>query len=186
MTCAHSSTRRNQMAKSISLQRFFAHGAGETNHSLNCCYGILGIDPSRPDAWKVGFLLLAFYHHGAGQLAWFRRRTNANSATWKPEHDLTEVIALKSRGFSESGAVRELAKNPGKRALFPYRPRGYSSKGGVKQREAALWKRWQKLKAQSRDGTRLAEILGARTQALSPVEQLLYALDTPQLVLPKL
>jgi hypothetical protein len=148
----------------------------------------LGIDPSRPDAWKVGFLLLASYHHGAGQLAWFRRRTNANSATWKPDHDLAllrEVITLMSReGLSESRAVEHLAKDARKRALFPYRRRGYSSMGGVKQRAAALRRRLQKLKAQSRDGARLAEILSVRTQALSPVEQLLYALDAPQLVLP--
>jgi hypothetical protein len=29
----------------------------------------LGVDPSKPDAWRTGFFLLAMFHHGVGHLA---------------------------------------------------------------------------------------------------------------------
>ena len=60
----------------------------------------LGVDPSRPDAWLRGFLLLAYYHHGVGHLAWYSRRTNSNAAKWTTTHDLDllrEVLLLKEK-----------------------------------------------------------------------------------------
>ena len=58
----------------------------------------LGVDPSQPDAWLRGFLLLAHYHHGVANLGWYPRRTNRNAATWTPAHDfaiLREVEMLR-------------------------------------------------------------------------------------------
>lgn len=48
----------------------------------------LGVDPSQPNAWEKGFFLLAHYHHGVGQLAWYPRRTNKNAAKWAQAQDL--------------------------------------------------------------------------------------------------
>src|ERR1700678_260075 len=48
----------------------------------------LGIEPTQPDSWLRGFFMLAFYHHGVGHVAWSRPRSNRNSATWTPTHDL--------------------------------------------------------------------------------------------------
>jgi transcriptional regulator with XRE-family HTH domain len=84
----------------------------------------LGVDPSRSDAWERGFFHLAFLHYGVGHLAWYSRRTNRNSATWTPTHDLAllrEVVVLRQRRLSERAAVKELASDPKKRQLFPYR-----------------------------------------------------------------
>src|SRR5262249_33997994 len=48
----------------------------------------LGVDPARSDAWQRGFFHLAVLHHGVGHLAWYPPRTNRNSATWSPTHDV--------------------------------------------------------------------------------------------------
>ena len=57
----------------------------------------LGVDPSQPDAWQRGFFVLAFYHHGVGNLTWRIPRTNRNAATWTNAADLNllrEVTTL--------------------------------------------------------------------------------------------
>jgi hypothetical protein len=88
----------------------------------------LGVDPSRADAWERGFFHLAFLHHGVGHLAWYPRRTNRNSASWTPTHDLAllrEVTLLGQKGLSERAAVKKLASDRKKRQQFPYRKKGY-------------------------------------------------------------
>jgi hypothetical protein len=140
----------------------------------------LGVDPSRPDAWERGFFHLALLHHGVGYLAWYPRRTNRNSATWTSTHDLAllqEVIVLRDKGLSERRAVKKLAADPKKRALFPYRRKGYrfSTAEDLKNREAALWARLQKLKASARGILGLA--LGVSQGNLSSGERSLYELD---------
>jgi hypothetical protein len=109
----------------------------------------LGVDPSRADAWERGFFHLAFLHHGVGHLAWYPRRTNRNSASWTPTHDLAllrEVTLLGQKGLSERAAVKKLASDRKKRPQFPYRKKGYfSTADEPKKREAPLWARLQKL-----------------------------------------
>jgi hypothetical protein len=147
----------------------------------------LGVDPSSSDAWERGFFRLAFFHHGVGHLAWYPRRTNRNSATWTPAHDLAlvrEVIVLRQRGLSERRAVKKLAADPKKRKLFPYRRQGYRFSTGEdpRKREAALWARWQKLKAQAR-GTSIVDLLvGVSQDGLSSIERSLYELDMSSLL----
>jgi hypothetical protein len=150
----------------------------------------LGVDPSRPDAWERGFFHLAFLHHGVGHLAWYPGRTNRNSATWTPTHDLAllqEVIVLRDKGLSERRAVKRLAADPKKRGLFPYRKKEYrfSIDEEPKKREAALWARLQKkLKASARGTSIIDQLLGISRDSLSSIERRLYELDMSNL-LPK-
>src|ERR1700730_8794893 len=141
----------------------------------------LGVDPSRADAWERGFFHLAFLHHGVGHLAWYPRRTNRNSASWTPTHDLAllrEVALLGQKGLSERAAVKKLASDRKKRQQFPYRRKGYfSTADESKNREAALWARLQKLKASAR-GTSIVDLLvGVSQDDLSSIERRLYELD---------
>src|SRR5262249_49118592 len=139
----------------------------------------LGVDPSKPDAWERGFFHLAVLHHGVGHLAWYRQRTNRNSATWMPEHDLALIreVFLRQAGLSERAAVKKLATDPKKRQLFPYRMHGYRFSTGEdpQKREAALWARWQKVKA--RTPSILDSLLGVSRSGLSAIERMLYELD---------
>src|ERR1700730_3702352 len=141
----------------------------------------LGVDPSRADAWERGFFYLAFLHHGVGHLAWYPRRTNRNSASWTPTHDLAllrEVTLLGQKGLSERAAVKKLASDRKKRQQFPYRKKEYfSTADEPKKREAALWARLQKLKASTR-GTSIVDLLvSVSHDGLSSIERRLYELD---------
>jgi hypothetical protein len=141
----------------------------------------LGVDPSRPNAWERGFFQLALLHHGVGHLAWYPRRTNRNSATWTPTHDLAllqEVIVLRQSGLSDRAAIKKLASDPKKHQQFPYREKGYFSTAGHRQkREAALRARLEKLKASAR-GTSIVDLLvGVSLDELSSIERRLYELD---------
>jgi len=142
----------------------------------------LGVDPSRPDAWARGFFLLAHYHHGLGQLAWYPRR-NRNAAKWTPAQDLEllrEVIMLTRDGLSQRRAIAKIAADPKKMRLFPYREHKsrYSPKGTERgRREAALWAHFQKLIASTR-GRSLFNLFGsAPRDGLSFWERTLRDLD---------
>ena len=142
----------------------------------------LGVNPARSDAWQRGFFHLANLHHGVGHLAWYPHRTNRNSATWTSSHDLAllrEVFLLRQQGLSERAAVKKLATDPKKRQLFPYRMHGhrYSTGEDPQKREAALWARLQKLKAQSRGTSILDLLLGVSQDGLSSIERSLFELD---------
>jgi hypothetical protein len=147
-----------------------------TNEQLLELLRCLGIDPSDQRVWEKGFYLLAFCHHGAGQISIYQRRTNRNAAKWTTSHDyllLKEVTILKRNGLSERDADKELAADKTKKSQFPYRSwRHASVRGGQKNREDALWARLQKLKSNSRG---LARILGAVDGGLSSIEALLFA-----------
>jgi hypothetical protein len=150
----------------------------------------LGVDPARSDAWQRGFFHLAALHHGVGHLAWYPRRTNRNSATWTPTHDLAllrEVVVLRQKGLSERRAVKKLAADPKKRELFPYRRQGsrFSIDEDPQKRGAALWARLQKLKASTRGKSILDLLLGVSQDDLSSIERSLFGLHLSRL-LPKL
>jgi hypothetical protein len=141
----------------------------------------LGVDPSSPNAWERGFFHLAVLHHGVGHLVWYSPRTNRNSATWTPSHDLAllrEIFVLRQMGMSERAAVRKLASDPKKRQQFPYRRKGhFSTADETKNREAALWVRLQKVKASARGTSTVELALGVSQEGLSSVERRLYELD---------
>ena len=147
----------------------------------------LGVDPSRPDAWERGFFHLASLHHGASHLAWYPRRTNRNSATWTPTHDLAllqKVVVLGQRGLSERAAVKKLATDPNTRKIFPYRKQGYrfSAVEEPQKREAALWARLQKVKASACATSIVDLLLGESQDGLSSIERSLYDLDMSSLL----
>jgi hypothetical protein len=147
----------------------------------------LGVDPARSDAWQRGFFHLAVLHHGVGHLAWYPPRTNRNSATWTPTHDvalLREVFFLRQKGLSERAAVKKLATDPKKRELFPYRRQGYrfSTVEEPQKREAALWARLQKVKASARGKSIVDLLVGISQDGLSSIERSLYELDMPSLL----
>lgn len=150
-----------------------------TNEQLLELLRCLGIDPSDRRAWEKGFYLLAFCHHGAGQISVYQSRTNRNAAKWTPSHDyllLREVMIFTRNGLSERDAVKKLAADKTKMSQFPYRPWGHSStRSEAKNREDALWARWQRLKSAGRDHSSLARILGADDGGLSSMEALLLA-----------
>jgi hypothetical protein len=142
----------------------------------------LGVDPSRPDAWKRGFFLLAYYHHEVGHLAWHPRRTNRNAAKWTPAQDLEllrEVIMLTRDGLSQRRAIAKVAADPRKMRLFPYREKSrYFPKGTQRgRREAALWAHFQKLIASTRGRSLFDLFGGAPRDGLSFWERTLRDLD---------
>jgi hypothetical protein len=144
------------------------------------CKGLLqslGVDPSRPDSWRRGFILLAVYHHGVGHLALGRRRTNRNSATWTSDHDvalLREVMILRSEGYSKRGAVKKLAADPEKQQLFPYRRKRHDYQREEQKRAAALLRRLHMLKPSKDGGSNLEVLLGTRPSGLSSIERILH------------
>lgn len=142
----------------------------------------LGVDPSQPDAWQRGFFLLAFYHHGVGNLTWRIPRTNRNAATWTNAADLNllrEVTTLMAAaGISELQAIKRIVSDPQKRKLFPYREQNrigsLSSLQNEKvKRQTALRRRLQHLKASSSWDSVMDLLLGSswRTQAaIEPIQ----------------
>ena len=142
----------------------------------------LGVDPSQPDAWQRGFFLLAFYHHGVGNLTWRIPRTNRNAATWTNAADLNllrEVTTLMAAaGISELQAIKRIVSDPQKRKLFPYREQNrigsHSSLQNEKvKRQTALRRRLQHLKASSSWDSVMDLLLGSgwRTQAaIEPIQ----------------
>jgi hypothetical protein len=119
----------------------------------------------------------------------YPRRTNRNSATWTPAHDLAllrEVFLLRQEGLSERAAVKKLASDPKKCQQFPYRQKGYFSTADQRQkREAALRARLESLKASARGNSIVDLLVGVSQDGLSSIERRLYALDMSSL-LPKM
>jgi hypothetical protein len=143
----------------------------------------LDVDPSQPNAWERGFLLLAHYHHGAGRLGWYPRRSNRNAATWRVDHDyalIREVAIFNGRGLSDRNAIAKLAADRKKRQLFPYREqkRRYFAKGDeLVRREAALWSRLQKLRKSARGRSLFDWFGGVRDDGLDFYDRILRDLD---------
>ncbi|MGB8738914.1 MAG: hypothetical protein WCD52_01295 [Xanthobacteraceae bacterium] len=143
----------------------------------------LGLDPADSMAWQKGFYLLAFWDRGLGHVAWSPQRTNRNASRWTHTHNLSllmEVAARTAAGLSQRKAVRQLARDPVKRKLFPYRPQrsGSEPKGSEQERyEGALWRQYQHLVTkQSEDW--LDWLFGlSHRQGLSPLEQMLVDLN---------
>src|ERR1700676_5054972 len=85
---------------------------------------LLVVDHSHPEAWYIGFVLLATYFRGLAQLRWKPKPTNRNAARWMPDHDLNlirEVTILKAKGLSERKAISTIAADKTKGKLLPYR-----------------------------------------------------------------
>lgn len=146
----------------------------------------LGIDPTSPDGRRAVYLLGVRYF-GVGQISVRPRRRNRNPATWTVEQDASlvrEVVSLTSKGSSERKAVRSLAGDRAKRALFPYREKRSVSKANELDRRAnALRRRLHTLKSRPNG---LAEALGANLAGLSELEWILRASELRKLPVPPL
>jgi hypothetical protein len=143
----------------------------------------LGLDRSDPDVWRKGFFRLAKMDHNVGRLSWRPRRTNRNPSTWTNDQNerlLMEVLTLRKKGLSNLAAIRQLARDPSKQALFPYRPhRSCSRAGEQKRREQALMRHWVEM----RSGGSFASALRAMFEPQrSSAEAVLEALDISPLV----
>ena len=112
----------------------------------------LGCDPNDGQVWPKAFMKLARLHHNVGRLV-HRLRSRPNAKVWTPEDEsnfLLGVYAPVQTGLSEREAVRRIADAK----VFPYyerqssqRPSGHASRIA---RQRALWRKYQRLRAQSR------------------------------------
>ena len=112
----------------------------------------LGCDPNDKQVLPKAFMKLARLHHNVGRLV-HRLRSRPNAKVWTPEDEanfLLGVYALVQRGLGEREAVRRIADAK----VFPYyerqssqRPSGHATRIA---RQRALWRKYQRLRAQSR------------------------------------
>jgi hypothetical protein len=144
----------------------------------------LGINPGEPNAWREAFRLLATYDRGLGQISWTPQRSNkGNASRWTNDHNLNllrEVTILKGSGLSEREAIKRLARDKSKRALFPYRPQRSGDEtqaAELKRYEAALRQQIQHLKAKSNLDSIFRVLAGAYRGNLSAIEQVLAQYD---------
>ena len=123
----------------------------------------LGYDPKDKHFWLKSFLKLARLHHNLGRLVHHLRHAAGNATTWTA-HDvsilLCGVYALVRTGLSEREAVRTIADAK----VFPHyeRQSGQRPSGEASQlaRQSALWRKYQRLRNQSRGPDRMARQLG--------------------------
>jgi hypothetical protein len=123
----------------------------------------LGYDPKDKQFWPKSFFKLARLHHNLGRLVHHLRYSAANAKTWTAQDEsilLFEVYAMVQTGLSERAAVRTIADEK----VFPHherrsglRPSGKASRSA---RQAALWRKYQRLREQSRGPDPIARQLG--------------------------
>jgi hypothetical protein len=138
----------------------------------------LGCDPKDKLFWPKSFMKLATLHHNLGRLV-HRQLSRRNAQTWTMQDEsilLSGVYALVQTGLSEREAIRTIADAN----VFPYherrsgqRPSGQASRIA---REAALWRKYQRLRQQSKGPDLLARQLSI---GLSDFEMFLTGLGLP-------
>ena len=138
----------------------------------------LGCDPNDGQFWPKAFMKLARLHHNVGRLV-RRLQSRPNAKVWTPEGEsilLLGVYALVQTGLSERAAVRTIADDK----VFPHyerrswqRPSGQAS-GRVRQ--AALWRKYQRLREQSRGPDPIARQLAI---GVTDFEMFLTSLGLP-------
>jgi hypothetical protein len=138
----------------------------------------LGCDPNDKQIWPKAFMKLARLHHNVGRLV-HRLRSRPNAKVWTPEDEskfLLGVYALVQRGLSEREAVRRIADAED----FPHhvrqpsqRPSGRASRIA---RQQAHWRKYQRLRAQSRGPDPIARQLGI---GVTDFEMILAGLGLP-------
>lgn len=141
----------------------------ETNDQMLELLRRLGGDATQPDAWRMGFFWLAYYHHGIGHFAYHRPKTHRNAAKWTVSDDLKlllETIKLKATGLSELAAVKKIASDPALKNSLPYRAQRYraledSRKTEHRKRVAALRRRLHELKSKASERSLLGQLLGS-------------------------
>ena len=122
----------------------------------------LGCDPKDKQFWPKALIKLATLHHNLGRLV-HRQSSRRNAKTWTAQDEsilLCGVYELVQTGLSEREAVRTIADAK----VFPHyerqswqRPSGQASR---RARQVALWRKYQRLRAQSRGPDPIARQLG--------------------------
>jgi hypothetical protein len=138
----------------------------------------LGCDPNDKQIWPKAFMKLARLHHNVGRLV-LRLRLPLNAKTWTVEDESTflcMVYASVLGGLSEREAVRRIADAED----FPHherqpsqRPSGRASRIA---RQQAHWRKYQRLRAQSRGPDPIARQLGI---GVTDFEMILAGLALP-------
>jgi hypothetical protein len=123
---------------------------------------VLGCDPKDKQFWPKAFMQLARLHHNVGRLVHYWRLPQ-NAKAWTVEDEsilLCGVYSLVQTGLSEREAVRRIADAK----VFPHyerqswqRPSGDASRIA---RQRALWRKYQRLREQSKVPDRIARQLG--------------------------
>jgi hypothetical protein len=139
----------------------------------------LGYDPKDNQFWPKSFFKLARLHHNLGRLVHHLRYAAGNATTWTARDEaklLSEVYMLVRTGLSEREAVRTMADAK----VFPHherrsglRPSGQASRSA---RQAALWRKYQRLRAQSKGPDPIGRQLGI---GVTDFEMLLTGLGLP-------
>ena len=124
--------------------------------------GALGYDRKDKHFWPKSFLKLARLHHNLGSLV-HRQGVAPNAKAWTSEDEsilLCGVYALVQTGLSERAAVRTIADAK----VFPHHERrlGLRPSGQAQRRarQTALWRKYQRLRAQSKGPDPIARQLG--------------------------
>jgi hypothetical protein len=138
----------------------------------------LGCDPNDKQFWPKAFMKLARLHHNVGRLV-HRQRLPTNAKAWTVEDEsvlLCAVYASVQGGLSEREAVRRIADAK----VFPHyerqswrRPSGHASRIA---RQRALWRKYQRLRAQSKGPDQIGRQLGI---GLTDFETILTGLELP-------
>jgi hypothetical protein len=122
----------------------------------------LGCDPRDKQFWPKSFIKLARIHHGLGSLV-HRPPSRRDATTWTAQDESTllfGVYALVQTGLSEREAVRTIADAK----VFPHHERRswQRSSGQASRiaRQVALWRKYQRLRQQSKGPDLLARQLG--------------------------
>ena len=122
----------------------------------------LGYDPNDKQFWPKAFIKLATLHHNVGRLV-HRQRLPSSAKAWTLEDEsilLSGVYALMQTGLSERAAVRTIADAK----IFPhYERRSFQRPSGRPSRIArqrALWRKYERLRAQSKGPDPIARQLG--------------------------
>jgi hypothetical protein len=139
----------------------------------------LGCDPNDKQLWPKAFMKLARLHHNVGRLV-YRLASPSNVQTWTAEDEsllLCGVYGLVQTGLSEREAVRTIADAK----VFPHYERQYSQRpsgqASRKARQAALWRKYQRLRKRSKGPGSLARQLGI---GVTDFEMLLTGLSLPR------
>jgi hypothetical protein len=149
----------------------------------------LGGDPNDANFWQNAFLKLARIHHNLGGLVHRQRSTPANATAWTAKDEyilLCGVYALTQQGKTEREAIRSIADA----GVFPHHERqpsqrlsghatrvpGRDWRTSDDARRDALWRKYQRLRSNSRGMDSLARPFGI---GLSNYETWLTELDSP-------
>jgi hypothetical protein len=136
----------------------------------------LGCDPHDKQVWPKAFMKLARLHHNVGRLV---HRLELRPKAWTLQDEATflcAVFASVQGGLSEREAVRRIADAK----VFPHYERQSSQRlSGHPSRIArrqALWRKYQRLRAQSKAPDRIGQQLGI---GVTDFEMILAGLALP-------